>query len=667
MKLFQALGKRSSTLGLDELIQFFQFQGLNYPIQPTQSLGSPVEEIGGDFQGLAQAAYKQNGVVFACMMVRQLLFQEARFKYRRLESGRPGEYFGTTDLLPLEKPTPNSTTGDLLARAIQDVDLAGNWYGLRRNNQIHRLHPEYVWIILGSKADPRHAATASDTEVIGYAYKPPMGESEFFLPEEVAHFAPYPDPQANYRGMSWLTPVIREIMGDQAAMTHKLKFFEQGASPNMVVKFDPALDQAKVEAWIKLMEGQIGGAANAYRTLFLGGGADVQVVGANLKDVAFKEVVGAGETRIAAAAGTPPVIVGLSEGLQGSALNAGNYAASRRRLADATMRPLWRNMAASLSSIIRIPPRAELWIDDRDIPFLADDQKEAAETQATNAQAIGVLTDKGYDPGSVVDAITAGDLKRLKHTGLVSVQLLPPGTGGSGEGEGATEGVPPPEQKSARALLERSADQHPAGEADLRGIIKRFEEVEAEVRSLLVEAITGNRDRLLGLAVTALNSLRSERVEDAVYLAYESAYDGAVEDIEAQRASAPGAETLAESLSKKLADAVTEAEKRSKEAFPKVDQDNLTELSQDAVTGFVDEADRRWSLGAYAANEAHTLGRRATSRGVKAAAAGGLVRISSHGTKVPICIPLEGKVFPATSAPEPPFHSGCQHMLEALG
>lgn len=659
MKLFQALGKRSEPLNLNELIEFFNFQGTSYATVPTQTLGSPIEEFGGDFQGLAQAAYKQNGVVFACMMVRQLLFQEARFKYRRLESGRPGEYFGTTDLLPLEKPTPSTTTGDLLARAIQDVDLAGNWYGLRRNNQIHRLHPSFVWIVLGSKADPQNPSVAPDAEVIGYAYKPPSGDPAFFLPEEVVHFAPYPDPVANFRGMSWLTPVVREIMGDQAAMTHKLKFFEQGATVNMVVKFDAALGQKDVESWIELMEGQIGGVANAYRTLYLGGGADAVPVGSNMKDVAFKEVVGAGETRIAAAAGVPPVIVGLSEGLQAATYS--NYSQARRRFADGTMRPLWRNIAASLSSIIRVPPRAELWYDDRDIPFLADDQKEAAETQSTNAQAIKALAEAGYDPESVVDAVTAGDLKRLTHSGLFSVQLQRPGAGKPKEGEAE----PPTGQKSARALLERTADQRPPGEADLRGIVTRFEEVEAEVRSLLVEATTGNRDRLLGNALTALSSLRSEKVEDAVHLAYEAAYDNAVVDIEAKRYS-PGAERLAESLSKKLADGITEAEGRTKDAFPKVDQENLPDLSQDAVTAFVDEADRRWALGAYAANEVHTLGRRATSRGIKDAAAGGLVRYSSHGSVVPICIPLEGKVFPATSAPEPPLHSGCQHMLEPL-
>jgi hypothetical protein len=64
------------------------------------------------------------------------------------------------------------------------------------------------------------------------------------------------------------------------------------------------------------------GADNAWKTLNLYPGADVTVVGANLKDIDFKNVRGGGETRIAAAAGVPPVIVGLSEGLAAATYSA---------------------------------------------------------------------------------------------------------------------------------------------------------------------------------------------------------------------------------------------------------------------------------------------------------------------------------------------------------
>ena len=58
-----------------------------------------------------------------------------------------------------------------------------------------------------------------------------------------------------------------------------------------------------MKAFAELMEDRHTGAENAYKTLHLYPGADVTVVGSNLKDVEFKAVRGAGETRIAAAAG----------------------------------------------------------------------------------------------------------------------------------------------------------------------------------------------------------------------------------------------------------------------------------------------------------------------------------------------------------------------------
>ena len=52
----------------------------------------------------------------------------------------------------------------------------------------------------------------------------------------------------------------------------------------------------------------------------------------------------------AAAAGIPPSVVGFSEGLQGSALNAGNYESAKQHFAEMTMHPLWRNAAGSFAS-----------------------------------------------------------------------------------------------------------------------------------------------------------------------------------------------------------------------------------------------------------------------------------------------------------------------------
>jgi phage portal protein BeeE len=425
--------RSNPTLGLGDLLgqidQLALFGGLT-----GGTLAGNEERVEGTFAGYVQGAYKRNGVVFACMAARMLMFSEARFKFRQQRAGRPGDLFGTPALKILETPWANGTTGALLSRMIQDADLAGNFYAARRPGpSLRRMQPDRVTIILGSRT-----GRDVDAEVVGYAYAPNPNDSgqktETYLVEDVVHFAPMPDPAARFRGMSWLEPVIREVMADSAATTHKLKFFENGATPNLVVSLG---DQARMapdvfEQWVDKFESQHTGLINAYKTLYLAAGASAQVVGSDMKQVDFKVTQGAGETRIAAAAGVPPSVVGLSEGLQGSSLNAGNFSAAIRRFADMTLRPLWREAAASLALIIDVPGGSELWYDDRDISALQQDQTDAAAIQQTQAITIRELINAGYKPETVVAAVMAGDYGLLQHTGLVSVQLQEPGTSDSG-------------------------------------------------------------------------------------------------------------------------------------------------------------------------------------------------------------------------------------------
>jgi hypothetical protein len=196
----------------------------------------------------------------------------------------------------------------------------------------------------------------------------------------------------------------------------------------MIVKRADAPTPEQFTEWKKIIDSGHNGAANAYRTLYLTAGADATVVGKDLQQVEFKATQGAGETRIAAAARVHPAVVGLSEGMQGASLNSGNFAAARRLVADGFARPTWRNFAGSLSTLVPAPAGSRLWYDDRDIAFLREDRKDAAEIQQIKAQTIRSLTDGGYEPTSVIKAVEAENMNLLKWTGLVSVQLQPPGS-----------------------------------------------------------------------------------------------------------------------------------------------------------------------------------------------------------------------------------------------
>jgi hypothetical protein len=150
----------------------FGFGGNQYGVMGfSQTLQGQHEEITTSFEGLVQQAYKANGIVFACMRARQALFSEARFRYRRLRNGKPGDLFGDRSLRVLETPEPGKTTSDLLARAIQDADIGGTAFHARRVGGIKRMRPDWVTIVLGSESGDLQAGDL-DVEVIGFVYHP---------------------------------------------------------------------------------------------------------------------------------------------------------------------------------------------------------------------------------------------------------------------------------------------------------------------------------------------------------------------------------------------------------------------------------------------------------------------------------------------------------------
>lgn len=412
----------------------FTYGGQTYFGVASLGASSPsLEPPTAGFAQMADGPFRSNSIVFACELKRMQVFSEARFIYRGFNKGRPGRLFSLPELDILERPWSRGTTGDLLAHMILDADIGGNAYVARtmeNPDQLRMLRPDWVTIVMGdSSGQPIQSAAQLDAEILGFIYAPQDGqtEPEALTADEVAHWAPIPDPLARFRGMSWLTPVIREVQADQATTMHKLGFFENGATPQIVVTFDASVTEEQFNKFVSKMDDTHSGWRNAYKTLYLGGGANATVVGKDLQELDFSKTQGKGETRIAAASGIHPVLIPLSEGLQGSALNAGNYGAARRSTADTTFRPLWRNVAGSLAAIVPPPSGAELWYDEQFIPFLREDARDAADIEQIKAETITKLVREGFTAESATAAVLAQDMSLLEHTGLVSVQLQPPG------------------------------------------------------------------------------------------------------------------------------------------------------------------------------------------------------------------------------------------------
>ena len=425
------------------------------------------EVIGENFQSYVNDMFKANGPVFGCIAIRLRVFSQARLLFQRFAGGRPVELYGGGDsgLALLERPWDRGSTAGLLTDMEMDASLAGNHFavmvdqsgriGVRAKREdgafLARMRPDWCTLVIHAPSGNPYNV---DARVVALLYRPPgSGDDPLLVTrKEFSHYAPLPDPDARFRGMSWLTPIVRDVQADSAYTTHATAFLKNGATPNLVVKVGEDVEDDEFKRFVAQFKEDYAGASNAYKTLFLAGGADVTPLSIDLNQLALRESQAALETRIASASGVHVILAGFSEGLGGSSLNEGNFSAARRLFVDSTIRDLWGKAAPALE-IFAPPTKAasRLWYDARDIPFLRQDAGDEAETFLTQVQSARQAVEGGWEPDAAIDAAKAADISLLrgKHTGKVSVQLrdpnatppTPPSTGdngGSEDGEDAT-------------------------------------------------------------------------------------------------------------------------------------------------------------------------------------------------------------------------------------
>lgn len=369
----------------------------------------------------AREAAGANGPVFACVLMHMSLLSEARFT---LQSTADKHLFGNTGLALLEYPWPGATTGEMLARMTQDATTAGNAY-LRKvrpadgsGTHLMRMRPDTVTIVSEEKADDQ-----------GRVYKEPVGYEEdlsvlgvsdrapqHYGVDEVAHFSPIPDPGANWKGMSWLSPILREVGADNSLTEYKTAHVRRGATPGLVIKYQRKLNDVALDSLKKRFAALYGGPENAGKTLVLDEGADVTVAGSTLEQLQFEAVQAAGVKRVCAAAGPGlDVILGFEPG---------DYQSAIRRFADLWARPMWRSACACLQHLVEfVDPRsgavgpvsapARLWYDVDGIAALREGELERSQATLVRMQAVSAAVAAGYTRESAIAAADSGDISQL--------------------------------------------------------------------------------------------------------------------------------------------------------------------------------------------------------------------------------------------------------------
>jgi len=379
------------------------------------------------FAARARQVYQSSGPVFAVFFTRMSLLSQAEFKFQRRSDS---SLYGNTDLKLLEVPWPNGTSSDLLARMEQDRGMAGNAYVRKvSDGELVRMRPDTVTIISEEVKDDlgriwkRPAGYSEDLGPLGYSDREP----QIYDTDEVAHWAPDPDPVAQWRGMSWLTPVLREITGDSGLTEYKIAHVSNGAMPGVILKYSQKLSDDAIRKLRTRIAAKFGGPDNAGKTLVLDEGADLLVAGSSLEQLQFTTVQGAGVERILAAGAVPAEVCGLTAG--GTTSASAGYETAMRRFADLWARPSWRSACSALE--VLVPHAADrdgvrLWYDVGGIAALREGELARAQSTLVRSQALAAFVNAGFTRESAIQAAESGDLSLLQP----DPNALPPGVTG---------------------------------------------------------------------------------------------------------------------------------------------------------------------------------------------------------------------------------------------
>jgi phage portal protein BeeE len=336
-----------------------------------------------------------------------MMLAEASFKFRNVKTKK---LYGNTDLEILEYPWPGATAGELWARMEQQASLYGNAFVAKvASDELLILPADEVvivseWVTEGGIRYKRP---------IGYDWDPnrkpgidSKDSAQFFTIDEVAHWSPIPDPNAKWRGMSWMSPVLKDVTADTAMTAYKGMYMRHG-SPVTAVKYDRPLKPETVDYLIQRIKSKYGGVNNAWNPLVFDQGAD-PVMSAGLDQLDFRNIQAGGELRICAAAGVSPILIGLT-----SAGSGESYQTAMRQFGDMHMRPLWRSACASLQKLVKVPQDSQLWYDTSDIAALQAAETEKAQVTQVSAAALLTFIQAGMTPESAILAVNSGDLSLL--------------------------------------------------------------------------------------------------------------------------------------------------------------------------------------------------------------------------------------------------------------
>jgi HK97 family phage portal protein len=259
-----------------------------------------------------------------------------------------------------------------------------------------------------------------------YEYDAGKGEKKRVPASEIIHLKwPLPDLRSPWLGLSPLELIAREVMTDTEATRFVKALLKNDARPSGVVTLPPgaSMSPSKADQLRDKWEKQHGG-ENRGGIVILEQGAGYERVSMNPEELAFDALRRVPEARIAGNLGVPPIVAGLSVGLERSTF--ANYGEARRQMTEETFVPMWRSDAVELTQALSTEYEGDPVVayDTGRVAALQENENEKWARGAVAFDKGGITLDEyrqvmGFVP---FDQVMAGDQRGL----LLSHELRPP-------------------------------------------------------------------------------------------------------------------------------------------------------------------------------------------------------------------------------------------------
>jgi HK97 family phage portal protein len=372
-----------------------------------------------DAGSFVRESFRIAGIVFRAGTLIADAFAEAPLRTYEERDGQPEEAPNHATRQLFAEPNPEQGEAEFWNTLVLVAFLNG--YGLiecvrARDASIVQLYPRTPDSLKRREKSPG---------VWVWEQRTGRGEIVRQLPDEDVFHVPYQfDPSFQRRGITPVSVLGREI-GISVTLTAYLKsFIDEGGIPPFVVKSkDPFADETQPDT-MRVRWGQKFGHGEAWSTVPFIGALDIEKVGLNFDEMAFPELTGINELRIAQALGVPPHLLGAKEAIQNGGLSTTEMEQAMAFFQLYTISPLRMRVAAAFGrKVLRERESDRRWLlafDTKRIRALQEDENKKAERVRANASA-GLITVEEARPELGFEAKPANGETYLRSFSTIEV------------------------------------------------------------------------------------------------------------------------------------------------------------------------------------------------------------------------------------------------------